>query len=153
MKTRGFTLIEALIYMGLLTILLGGFLSSAYALFETNDRNQASAILIEETNFIVEKIDRLLDETKSVVTPVADASDTTLAVEAYDGSVRNAALQDGNIVLDAHPLNNSNSEISDLVFIHHVLPEYVEASFTVSTKTSNGMPLSRHASTTHSIGI
>ena len=58
----GFTLIEVLVYLALFGLIMSGAVVSAYQMFEASGRNQTRAMIQEEGDFIVAKIDR-----KSVV--------------------------------------------------------------------------------------
>ena len=146
---RGFTLIETLIYLTLFTIVLGGLVTSAYALFESNGRNQTHAMLQEEQDFLIAKINRALDGAKevSIVDP------TTLVVTQFSGSILTIELSGTDLTHNGSILNNSNVAISDLVFTHTTsagsrAPESVSAAFTIRAHTPHGGILAESASTT-----
>ncbi len=60
--TRGFTLLETLLYLGLLTILLTGALVSAYAIAGSATRNQETAHLEQEGVFLLHRFKEALRE-------------------------------------------------------------------------------------------
>lgn len=59
--TRGLSLIETLVYLGLLSLLLTGCLVSAYALEETAARNQTMARIEQDGTFMVSRLRTLED--------------------------------------------------------------------------------------------
>lgn len=72
--TRGLSLIETLVYLGLLSLLLTGCLISAYALQETAARNQTMARIEQDGTFIVSRLRTLEDPDER----------TVAALTAYD---------------------------------------------------------------------
>ena len=161
---RGITLVETLIYLALFTIVVGGLVASAYALFESSDRNQTKAMLQMEQDFLIAKIDWALDGAESISVPI----DSRLSVTMWDASIRNPvqiclsstamrlSLQGVSCETLGDVLNNTNVHISNLIFIHTKsagidASERVEAGFTISATTPNGMTISQIASTTRYI--
>lgn len=157
MNNRGFTLIETLVYLALFALIIGGFVAAAYMLFETSDRNQTKAMMQEEANFLVGKLNWVMSGVDSsyAITPSANTSDSTLTVTKYDGSTFTVFRSGSSMQLNGETLNNSNVTISKLVFIHTYAggtsPESIEAGFTISAKTPTGGTISEIASTTRYI--
>jgi Tfp pilus assembly protein PilE len=151
---RGFTLIETLVYLALFAIMIGGIVSAAYLLFETNDRNQTKAMLQEEKNFVVSKINWALNGVNPAlsITPAANTSAATLVVTKYNGTTVTINPSGSTVTFNGTALNNSNVTISKLVFIHTYAggtnPESIEAGFTITTRTPEGATISQIASTT-----
>jgi len=157
MSKRGFTLIETLVYIALFALIIGGFVAASYMLFETSDRNQTKAMMQEEENFLIGKINFALSGAQNIaapfiIAPATTASDTTLTLMKYDGTVVVITLANGTTTYNGQPLNNSNVTVSRLVFIHTYAggtnPESVEAGFTISARTPTGALVSETASTT-----
>lgn len=162
---RGFTLIESLIYIALFAILIIGIVLSAFALFESSDRNQTKAMLQEEKDFLTAKINWALSGVNAVSAPSANASGSTLDVTKYDNAHVKVYLSGTDIFFATSTLpvalgtpvtlNNTNVFLSNLVFIHTyaggINPESIEGGFTITTKMSNGMSISQTASTTRYI--
>ena len=155
MRKRGFTLIETLVYIALFTLMIGGLVVSVYFFFENSDRNQTKAMMQEEENFLIGKINWALSGAKTVSAPAAGSSGSTLTSANYDGTTRTIALSGATITLNGTTLNNSNVTISKLVFIHvsagGTNPESVEAGFTITAKTPTGSTVVESASTTRYI--
>jgi Tfp pilus assembly protein PilE len=154
---KGFTLIETLVYLALFTIIIGGFVAATYMMFETSARNQTKAMLQQETNFLIGKLNYALSgvDPAETIVPSAGASDSTLALTRYDDSTFTIFRSGTEMHLNSRPLNNSNTAISGLVFIHTYAggtsPESIEAGFTITATTPTGMLLSQTASTTRYI--
>jgi Tfp pilus assembly protein PilE len=148
---RGFTLVETLVYIALFGILVGGFVVSAYALFESNNRNLAKASLQQEKDFVVGKINWALSG--AVTNPTITGN--SISITKYDGTVVSLGLSGAAFTVNSAPVTNSNVTISKLVFIRTYAggtnPESVEAGFTISALTADGKNISQTASTTRYI--
>lgn len=150
--SRGFTLIETLVYIALFALIIGGFVAASYMLFETSDRNQTKAMMQQEGNFLIAKVKWSLSGALLVSAPAANTSGATLSLVRSDGSVAVFALASTTMMLNGNALNNTNTVMSKLVFIHasagSTNPESVETGFTITATTPNGMTVSESASTT-----
>lgn len=164
MNTRGFTLIETLVYLGLYAILMTGALVAMYSLFESSNRNLVKAMVQEEGSFLTGKIDWVLTGVQTINLPVVPPSPTsgpTLSVTKYDTSIGNPiviGLSGHDLTISkaggpATALNNSNVSLGNLVFTHTaasgdgINPESLSASFTLFSTTSDGLPFSQNFST------
>ena len=147
-----FTLIEALVYIALFAILLGGFVVSAYSMFESNGRNQTKAMLQQEKNFVIGKINWALSGAQTVTVPAVNSSNGALTLTKYTGTPVSIALIGSAVTVDGSPITNSNVTVSKLVFIRTYAggtsPESVEAGFTITARAPGGMPVTQTASTT-----
>ena len=148
---KGFTLIETLVYLALFAVLVGGFVVSAYALFESNNRNAAKAMLEQEKGFVIGKINWALGGAQTVSVP----NQQTLTVTKYDGTVVTVGFSGNAVTVGGSPITNSNVVMSKLVFIRTAPggtnPESVEAGFTISALTEDGKSITQTASTTRYI--
>jgi type II secretory pathway pseudopilin PulG len=153
---RGFTLIETLIYLALYTIIIGGALAAVYSMLESDARNETAAMVEEEGDFLIGKIDWVLSDTASVQSPISSGKE--LSITLADGSAvvfRSIApalsIQAGSA--QEQILNNTDVSVIGLTFIHSLStsdgldPESVSASFTLVATTSDGRVLSRDFST------
>lgn len=163
---KGFTLIEAIVYLALFGILIGGAIVAAYNLFEGSSRGQARAMLQEEGNYLYGKISWALSGTKDITTPPAGFPGSSLLIVKWDTSLGDpiqitlggATGTDLIMSTSSNPtgqtLNNSNVEVSNLLFLHTLAsgnginPEEVEFSFMVSARTPTGAVLSMQFPTT-----
>jgi Tfp pilus assembly protein PilE len=152
MRSRGFTIIETLVYLALFALLLGGIVSASFLLMESSGRNQTKAMMQEEKDFLVAKINEAMSGAQSVSTPSANASAASLAVTKYGGTTAAISLASGRLVYNGANISNTNVTVSNLVFIHAYQgganPESVEAGFTISAKTPNGATVTQIATTT-----
>jgi type II secretory pathway pseudopilin PulG len=153
---RGFTLIETLIYLALYTIIIGGALAAVYSMLESDARNETAAMVEEEGDFLIGKIDWVLSDTASVQSPISSGKE--LSITLADGSA--VVFRPIASALSIHAgsaqeqiLNNTDVSVIGLTFIHSLStsdgldPESVSASFTLVATTSDGRVLSRDFST------
>ncbi len=156
---KGFTLIEALVYIALLTLLMGGAVVTCYGILESSGRNQTQAIVQEEGDFLIAKINWALSNIHHINYPAVGGTGTSLTTTKWDNAIGavTIALSGTEVTLargggSAYPLTASNVSVSDLTFTHEwaggVSPESVIASFTIATKTPNGMPITQNFTTT-----
>ena len=111
----GLTLIEALIYLALFTIVIGGLVTSSYAFIESSDRNEAQAMLQMEQDFLVAQVNRIIHTAASISMPVTNTSATTLVVSEFDGTSRTLGVAAGNLLMNGKILNSSNIFISNFI--------------------------------------
>ncbi len=155
--SRGFTLIEAVIYLALFSILIGGAVVAAWSLFDAATRASTRTMLSEETDFLLSKIDWTLTSAEEVTLPGKNASGATLTVAKWD-SVTPVIVSwnsgDKDLFLDGERLNNTNVTVESAVFRHvadqgaGTSPEYVEAVLTTAARTPIGDVVSKTGTTT-----
>jgi type II secretory pathway pseudopilin PulG len=159
--TSGFTLIETIIYLALFTIVIGGIVVAAYAMFENADRNQAKAMLQDEQNFVMAKIALAMNNGQIINVPGNNLSGSSLYVTRYDAGIAQICLSgtDVKILLSSGTcatagtvLNNANVTVDQLLFEHvhdaSTNADSIIYTTTISTKASNGMTLTQSASST-----
>lgn len=150
---RGFTLIETLVYLALFALIIGGFVAASYMLFETSDRNQTKAMMQEEENFLIGKINYALSGAQVITTPAQPILPAKVTTSASLVVTTNTIdLLNGKVRLNPNPISNDNVTVKNLLFIRTFAggtnPESIEAGFTISAKTSAGATVSETASTT-----
>jgi len=135
----GFTLIEMLVYTALFGLVFSGLLSACFALIENLDASKTKAIVQQEGDFILAKIDWAADnahsaavETDSLILTNPDHIDYIIE---YD-----AASDSQNIKLDGQILNASSAKIKDVKFTVNGAPPAVKigVSFSIYSKTPLG---------------
>jgi type II secretory pathway pseudopilin PulG len=164
--SRAFTLIEAVIYLALFGILIGGAVVAAYNMFESVGRGQTRAMMQEESEYLSGKIRWALSGAQAVTQPTASplgTIGTLLTVVKWDTSVGNPITlflsgTDLRLSTSSNPydviLNNSNVRISNVQFLHMqasgdgINPETIAYSFTITVLTPNGMTLREDIATT-----
>ena len=152
---KGFTLIETVVYLGLLAIMLSGVIVTAYNVFESADRNQTKSMVQLEGDFVSAKIDWALSGAQAINAPTDVGSQ--LSVNRWNGaSVESVVIEidpltSKDVTLarggnPAQPLNSASTEVNGLAFTHTAgsgtNPESVRADFMVGARTSNGQWLS-----------
>ncbi|MEO8637468.1 MAG: prepilin-type N-terminal cleavage/methylation domain-containing protein [Candidatus Taylorbacteria bacterium] len=137
--SRGFTLIESLIYIALLALIMGSFLQTAYQVIANENAMSEKVLLIEETNFLLKKIDSLFAGVTSVSVPALGSSGSTLSLRgsgisltlSFDPAGKSIMLRRG-----ASPENKLNSDfvsIDALSFEHESAngKEFVKVFLTI----------------------
>lgn len=84
MMKKGFTLIETIIYIALLSFLLGGILQSAFWLIQSAENESATVQTAEEIDFVEHKLDFLLSGISDIQSPTGAQISQTLQVTKYD---------------------------------------------------------------------
>ena len=160
-RRDGFTLIETLVYLALLAIFIGGAVVATYSIIEAAGHNQTRAMMQEEGDFLIAKINWALSGAQTVTSPPFDAVTPSqsglLSVSKYGGANVTVTISGSDMqyhdVGGTNTLNNSNVQVSSLLFTHTassgdgVDPESVKATFIVSAKTPAGAVLTQNFST------
>ena len=150
---------EAIIYLALFSLLFSGAIISAYNLFESFSRGQTHIMMQEEGDFLIGKINWVLSGSKSIEVPSTGGNGDTLSVTKWTSSLNPVVVklngsdltisQSGN---PAKTLNNTNVSISNLNFKQEYLggvnPRSLSFTFTITSRTPNGMPISQKFSAT-----
>ncbi|MCH7492609.1 prepilin-type N-terminal cleavage/methylation domain-containing protein [Patescibacteria group bacterium] len=148
-KPRGFTLIEVMIYVVLVSGILIG--ATSFAISIINNRTKSFAIQEVEQNsrFMLEKITQVIRSARKITTPAIGVTDTTLVLEMSDGK-KNPTIfaldgsslsmtQGADPTLDLH---SGNVEVSNLTFTNLSSPNdktrNVFVSFTLSHRNPSG---------------
>jgi len=122
----GFTLIEALIYIALFAVIIGGLMLTAYQIFEATAQVQKMAQREVEYNFVLEKIMWVLarNTDEDIIKPLeGEASDklrVTKGTEIYEFSANGSSVvltkdPDGSPAI--YNLSNPRVLISEINFI------------------------------------
>ncbi len=85
---KGFTIIETLIYITLLSLLLNGAFITAYSLIESAESLQQKNIVSGEGNFFIQKLRWAFMNMQSITAPSEGSPNTTHAnIIHYDGTI------------------------------------------------------------------
>jgi type II secretory pathway pseudopilin PulG len=146
-NAQGFTLIETILYIGLLSILIGSTLFSAYSLIEGSDTTRAAFVAGEEANFILKKMNWALTGATAITSPAAGATSTSLILTrsglppgenplTFGFSAGVIELTRGTGA--SAPLSTENVVVEDLVFTHQApsgsKPAALLVSFTIDDR-------------------
>ena len=153
---KGFTLIEAVIYVLLFALLIGGTVGAVYNIMEFNNVSHARDMMYEEGNFLIAKIGWVASEAQSVNSPLSGSPGSSLSVNKLDNPLDTIRVElvDNNMVVTENSisqiLNNDNVAVSNLVFSYQNTSNYqsVNIKFTLSSKVNNGTTISNDFETT-----
>lgn len=149
---KGFTLIETLIYISLMSLLLTGALASTYVIARSNTRTSIMAHLEHEGMFIERTIIRTLQE-GAVIEPsqhesskrirVQHKTDGILSIEATSGLLTMEDDIDSTIVSD-FTLPQGLMVMRGGSVRSSINPEYISFAFDLSATSSDGALVTRH---------
>lgn len=142
-KQSGFTLIETVIYLALFAIMFSGAVAAAYSIIESSGRIRARAVMQEEGEFLLAKINW-------AVSTAGTASVSENGHLLADGL--EFARSGDDLALNGLPLNTSTVKISDLYFddisVAGSGQEGISYGFDLYSKTLNGAIITASASST-----
>lgn len=112
--SRGFTLIESVIYIALFGLLIVGSVQAAYQILKGSSITSANTVVQDEGNFVLQKINWALYSAQSANTPTVNE----LFITRYDGLTVDVKLQGTQIVMNENGgafylLTTSNVSVSD----------------------------------------
>lgn len=127
-SNNGFTLLETLIYIGLVSVITSSFIAASYQIIDSRGRVQNQLELIENKKFLVEKLRWVLASNESINSPNLDASGGSLSVNKlnYGSNPMVVDLSANQIRLTLGggqpvPLTNSQVAVTNLAFTHQNL--------------------------------
>jgi len=142
--SRGFTLIEAIIYVGLFGLLIGGSMLSVNQILQASNQVNTKATVQQEEDFVLRKIHWALSGASAISVP----SQTALTVTRYDSNTVNFQLNGTAIEMRESaigptylPITTTNVNVSGLKFTYIPPSGTGPAGLTAST-TINGLDAS-----------
>jgi type II secretory pathway pseudopilin PulG len=121
-KQSGFTLVEALVYITISSVLLVVITSLGYNVFVNRQKAIAGEEIIENANFVFARMEYNIRKAKSVILPVSSGGELSLEME--DGDINPTRFYlDGATMFFAQgtgagtAITTSAIEITDLNFI------------------------------------
>lgn len=117
---RGFTIVELIMYMGLLTILMAIMTRLFTAITDVQLSSEATGVVEEDSRYIYARLSYDLARADSIVTPTAPGS-TTSSLTIMIGSTANTYSVSGNSLIlangaGASSLNGYGTVITNLTF-------------------------------------
>lgn len=140
-NSPGFTLIEAVSYLGLLSLILVLILPAFFNFFIAAEREMSSLSESEDTSFASRKIIGLISSAAEIGWPPASESDVKLKVRPLNepqerviiGLLGEAVfVKRENGSGEMKFLNSGRAKISDLMFVHNPEDEFSRASVSFS---------------------
>jgi Tfp pilus assembly protein PilW len=148
MTNKGFTLLEALLYVAISSIVILGTSFLLISLLQTNVKNQTVAEVEEQGSFVVKLIDQSVRKATGINIPAAQANDVVLSLQMADAAKNPTifSVTDGTLNITegagaAVPLTNSMVTVSGLSFNNYSATSSkgsVKILFTLSYKNSSG---------------
>jgi prepilin-type N-terminal cleavage/methylation domain-containing protein len=121
--TRGFSLIEMIVYIALLALIMAGSIASVYQITQNSMSLSNKNTTQEEGNFVLRKFSEALTGAYSPLDVTGGACDEMLDIVRYDGTDIDIQRSGKSIVLDRGPgfeaLTTDNVEVTCLDFEQH----------------------------------
>ena len=151
MKTnKGFTLIELIIYISLVSIMLLGIASFTKMILQTQTRNQVIAEVEQQGIQIAQLLTQTIRNAENIIQPTLPNADNSLILDMFNTSKDPTVFSlDGNIinikegVSSQINLNNSRVEVQDLTFQNlsrSNTPGIIKFSFVLNYNNQSGRP-------------
>jgi len=144
--SRGFTLIEAIIYIALLSFIMTGAVVTSYQLAASSTKLSVDTSTQEEGDFVLRKIDWALNGTStaaSITTPLPGSYGASLALTRTDGTTVRIRKNGTAIEISKDggstyvPLTTSNVSVTSLSF-HAIAPVGTQPAGIEASTTING---------------
>ena len=130
-NNSGFTLIEIIIYLGLFSIVVGGFLLITYGLVQGSGQSQSKAALNEEMAFLLGKIEWALTGASSLQVQVPSPS----VLEISPGVTFTFDSGAQTLSFSSVQLNSDSVTVTNLTFTEYTAaekPDGIAIEFTLS---------------------
>ena len=127
---NGFTLLEAIIYVAIFSLMLSGALLVTYQLIVSSERGASNNGLEAEANFLLRKINWLVEGATTLNISQPDVLEITNHGQTFILTL-DPTIQ--ALTLDGQPLNNSRTKISELQFTP-LTPAGVETAFKLNDR-------------------
>jgi len=119
-KTKGFTLLELSIYMGLLMIMLSVLTQIFFSILDAKADTQAVASTQQDGKFLISRFNYDIKRADSIATPQNAGEITSFLTLFIDGEQYDYSVIDGNLFLNReginYKVNGYNTEITQLNF-------------------------------------
>ena|SRR3990167_10382274 len=139
---KGFSIIELLLYMGILTILLVITMQMFSSIFDIQLESQATSSVAQDSKYIMGRFTYDLNRAESISTPSVGSLSQTLAL-IIDGETFTYSLSGGGLILENNTtgtidqLNSSETTVSNVSFLRldGNGKDSVQMSFTLTSET------------------
>jgi len=145
---KGFTLIELIIYIGLVSIMLLGIASFAKIILQNRARNQVITEVEQQGVQIAQILTYTIRNAKNIIQPTPSNTNNNLILDVFDASKDPTTFSlDGNIINIKEGagsqinLNNSRVEVQDLTFQNlsrSDTPGIIKFSFALNYNNQSG---------------
>lgn len=135
MKNKGFTLVELLIYIGLLTILMTILTRIFTGIIDVQLGSEATGAVEEDGRYIYSRFSYDVNSAVSVVTPAGQGEQSDALTLLIDGVATTYRINNNNLMSGADQLNSVGTQISNLLFRR--LGNSIQITFTITSTTQN----------------
>lgn len=151
---RGFTLVETVIYIGLLSVIISFVLVVFYQIVGSGNQNRDRIEIDAEANFLMQKMIWALVDAQAINQPTVNTTSSVLSVNKYNYSQNSIVfdLSQNNLRISKASstpviLNNGRVSLSRLIFEHDPqslnTPESVKVTLgVVTTDAATPVPAS-----------
>ncbi len=140
-QREGFTLIELILYMGILSTLLIVFMQLFAAILDTQTESRSASHIQQDEQFLLSRITYDIHRAKSVITPAIPGDSVSSLELIIDGNTYIYQIIDNNLVLSnnagLHPLNYFQTQVSNFIIKrigNGTTPDTLQISFTITDK-------------------
>lgn len=144
-SNRGFTLMEALIYIFLLSILIVGVFAALFNIVQGMELVRGKVTVQEEGNFILRKIDWALTDVSVISSPLAGPPTGTLKVMKGGNQIDiqpngdKVEIREGGVGSSFLTLSTDNVKVSNLQF-QYISPSGGSPAGVTASFTIDGLP-------------
>ncbi|MEK7633708.1 MAG: prepilin-type N-terminal cleavage/methylation domain-containing protein [Patescibacteria group bacterium] len=140
-KSNGFTIIEFLLYIGILSILLLVFADLFISMARLRTKTESTSNVQQDSSYLINKFIYDIHQASTVSIPAQPSDQSPILNLVINGVNNSYSLQGGNLVLsDGNRLNGYDTTISNLQFtrlgqgdIHDV----IKINFTINSLVKN----------------
>ncbi len=139
-KLLGFTLVELLIYMGLISILMVMITQLFGAIFDVKIESEANSAVDQDGRFILSRLIHDIERSSAIITPLNYGSSSGNLVLTISGAANTYSVSGGNLQLTnnsgTNSVNSSQTTVSNMTFQKigdEAANETVKITFTVSS--------------------
>lgn len=141
---KGFTLVELLLYMGILSILLTVTLQMFGSVFELQLESQATSSVDVDGRFIMSRFNYDIGKTQTIISPASNGASSSALTVSVNSQNLTYSLSNGNLTLlnagtgTTDQLNSNETKVSNLSFLRlegdSSGKDLVQMSFTLTSE-------------------
>ncbi len=130
---RGFTIVEMIVYMALLTVMLVILTRMFTGILDMQLKSTAVGEVEEDSRYVFTRLAYDIGRASGIVTPANLGEQTNTLTLLIDGTAYAYNLSNFNLLLGSDQLNSAGTAISNLSFLR--LGESIQIGFTIASTT------------------
>lgn len=142
---KGFTIIELLLYMGILSIILLIFIELFVSLTRLRTENESTSNIQQDSSYLINKLIYDIHQAKTISVPLHPPGESKVLDMIINGttysyatdSAKNLIMSDGTT---NYQLNGYNTQIPSILFIRlgqNDIHDIIKIKFTVTSRVKN----------------